>query len=56
MVSAALFLGDVRCGKAAEKRQEMEVSGLSMTEIAIQMKKLEHERGKKRHSRKGSFR
>ena len=41
---------------AAEKRQEMELAGRSMTEMAIVFKKLEAERGTKRHSRKGSFR
>jgi hypothetical protein len=40
---------------AAEKRQEMELAGRSMTEMAIQFKKMESERNK-RHSRKGSFR
>lgn len=41
---------------AAERRQEMEKSGLSMTEMAIQLKKLSIEKGHTRHSRKGSFR
>lgn len=42
--------------QATEKRQEMEFAGRSMTEQAIVLKKLEYERGKKRTSRKGSFR
>jgi hypothetical protein len=40
---------------AAEKRQEMQQLGLSMTEIAIQLKKLQAG-NKERHIRKGSFR
>ena len=41
---------------AAEKRLEMEQHGLSMTEMAIQFKKMELSRHGGRHSRKGSFR
>ena len=41
---------------AAERRLEMEQHGLSMTEMAIQFKKMELSRQGERHSRKGSFR
>ena len=41
---------------AAEKRQEMVLAGLSLTEQAIVLKKMEYEKGHKRTSKKGSFR
>ena len=42
--------------QAAEKRQEMELAGRSMTEMAIVFKKLNVEKGRQRHSRRGRYR
>jgi hypothetical protein len=42
--------------QAAEKRQEMQMQGRSLTEQAIVLKKMEYDKGHKRTSKKGSFR
>jgi hypothetical protein len=42
--------------EVSEKRQEMVLAGRSLTEQAIVLKKMEYDKGRKRHSQKGHFR